>query len=35
MLERRFGDRSKWKRVLKRSYLQSFLNTKEFKGYVT
>ncbi|WP_235822131.1 DUF402 domain-containing protein [Gottfriedia luciferensis] len=35
MLERRYGDRSNWKRVLKRSYLQTFLNIEEFKGYVT
>ncbi|MBS4218783.1 DUF402 domain-containing protein [Bacillus sp. FJAT-49711] len=35
MLKRKYGDRSEWKRVLKRQYSQTFLDTKEFKGYVT
>ncbi|MBS4195963.1 DUF402 domain-containing protein [Lederbergia citri] len=35
MLKRKYGDRSEWKRVLKREYIQSFLNTEEFKGYVS
>ncbi|MCJ8007818.1 DUF402 domain-containing protein [Lederbergia wuyishanensis] len=35
MLERKYGDRSEWKRVLKREYIQSFFDTEEFKGYVT
>ncbi|MCM3617674.1 DUF402 domain-containing protein [Sutcliffiella horikoshii] len=35
MLKRKYGDRSEWKRVLKRKYAQSYLDTKEFKGYIT
>ncbi|WP_313770624.1 DUF402 domain-containing protein [Bacillus sp. S/N-304-OC-R1] len=35
MLKRKYGDRSEWKRILKRKYAQSFLDTKEFKGYIT
>ncbi|WP_404460643.1 DUF402 domain-containing protein [Sutcliffiella horikoshii] len=35
MLKRRYGDRSEWKRVLKRQYTQKFLDTDGFKGYVT
>lgn len=35
MLERKYGNRSNWKRVVKRSYKQTFLNTKEFSGYIT
>lgn len=35
MLKRKFGDRSEWKRVIKRKYAQSYLDTKEFKGYIT
>jgi uncharacterized protein len=35
MLKRRYGNRSEWKRVLKRQYAQSFIDTDEFKGYVT
>lgn len=35
MLERKYGDRSNWKRVIKREYTQSFLDTEEFRGYVT
>lgn len=35
MLKRRYGNRSEWKRVLQRQYAQSFLDTDEFKGYVT
>ncbi|MGB3259748.1 DUF402 domain-containing protein [Paenisporosarcina sp.] len=35
MLKRKYGDRSGWKRVMKREYIQSFLDTEEFKGYVT
>ncbi|UAL47890.1 DUF402 domain-containing protein [Sutcliffiella horikoshii] len=35
MLKRRHGDRSEWKRVLKRQYTQKFLDTDGFKGYVT
>jgi len=35
MLKRKFGDRSEWKRVIKRKYSQSYLDTKKFKGYIT
>ncbi|MBP0727347.1 hypothetical protein J5Y03_19590 [Bacillus sp. RG28] len=35
MIERRFANRSEWKRVVERSYVQSYLDTKEFKGYIT
>ncbi len=35
MLKRKFGDRSEWKRVVKRKYSQSFIETNEFKGYIT
>lgn len=35
MLKRRYGDRTEWKRVLKRQYIQRFFDTDHFKGYVT
>ena len=35
MLKRKFGDRSDWKRIIKRKYAQSYLETKEFNGYIT
>ncbi|WP_411955055.1 DUF402 domain-containing protein [Alkalibacillus sp. S2W] len=35
MLKRKFGNRSEWKRIIKSKYSQSYLNTKEFKGYIT
>lgn len=35
MLKRKYGDRTDWKRILKRKYAQTFLDTKEFKGYLT
>jgi uncharacterized protein len=35
MLKRKFGDRSEWKRVIQRKYSQSYLDTKEFTGYIT
>ncbi|KPB05958.1 DUF402 domain-containing protein [Bacillus sp. CHD6a] len=35
MLKRRHGDRSDWKRILKRKYTQKFLDTDGFRGYVT
>ncbi|MBY6036629.1 DUF402 domain-containing protein [Fictibacillus nanhaiensis] len=35
MLKRKYGDRSDWKRVIEKSYAQTFLDTKEFKGYVS
>lgn len=35
MLKRKYGDRSEWKRILKRKYAQTYIDTKEFKGYIT
>ncbi|QWC21120.1 DUF402 domain-containing protein [Bacillus haikouensis] len=35
MLKRKFGDRSGWKRILKRKYAQTRLDTEEFSGYIT
>ncbi|GAB2546918.1 hypothetical protein [Gracilibacillus alcaliphilus] len=35
MLKRRYGDRSEWKRVTDREYVQSFFDTEGFNGYVT
>jgi predicted RNA-binding protein associated with RNAse of E/G family len=35
MLKRKYGDRSKWKRVIKRDYTQAFFNTVPFKGYIS
>ncbi|MEN2768668.1 DUF402 domain-containing protein [Ornithinibacillus xuwenensis] len=35
MLKRKYGDRSDWKRITKRKYVQSYLDTTDFKGYIT
>lgn len=35
MLKRKYGDRSDWKRVLKREYAQSYVDSKVIKGYIT
>jgi len=35
MLKRKFGDRAEWQRVIERKYSQSYLDTREFKGYIT
>jgi uncharacterized protein len=35
MLKRKYGDRSNWKRIEKRKYAQTYLNTKEFNGFIT
>ncbi|MFD1739227.1 DUF402 domain-containing protein [Bacillus salitolerans] len=35
MIKRKYGDRLNWKRILKREYTQQFLNTNDFKGYIT
>jgi len=35
MIKRRYGDRKEWKRVLQRRYAQTFIHTKDFKGYIT
>jgi uncharacterized protein len=35
MLKRKYGNRADWKRVEKRKYAQTHLNTKDFQGYIT
>lgn len=35
MLKRKYGERPDWKRILQRKFAQSFIDTKEFKGYIT
>lgn len=35
MLKRRYGDRSDWKRISKRGYAQTYVQTEEFTGYIT
>ncbi|THE12996.1 DUF402 domain-containing protein [Bacillus timonensis] len=35
MLKRKYGDRSEWKRVLKRKYSQTYLEENDYKGYIT
>ncbi|WP_059173089.1 DUF402 domain-containing protein [Bacillus sp. FJAT-27445] len=35
MHKRVFGNRPGWKRITKRRYAQSYLDTQEFKGYIT
>ncbi len=35
MLKRKYADRPEWKRVLNKEYVQTYLDTTEFKGYVT
>lgn len=32
---RRYGNRSDWKRIIKREYAQSYVETTEFTGYIT
>lgn len=32
---RRYGDRSDWKRIIQREYAQLYVETKDFKGFVT
>lgn len=34
-LKRKYGDRSDWKRVLKREYAQLYLEMDNFKGYIS
>ncbi|MEK3715675.1 DUF402 domain-containing protein [Paenibacillus sp. FSL R7-0333] len=34
-MKRKYGDRSDWKRVLEREYVQSYLETDNFKGYLS
>lgn len=35
MIKRKFGNRSEWKRVIERNYSQLYIETNEFKGYIT
>ncbi|CAM4271982.1 hypothetical protein [Bacillus manliponensis] len=35
MLKRKYGNRPGWKRILEKEYAQMFLDTKEFKGYIS
>ncbi|WP_413381994.1 DUF402 domain-containing protein [Alkalihalobacillus sp. 1P02AB] len=35
MLKRKYGDRLKWKRIKKRKYAQSFMNSQPFTGHIT
>lgn len=35
MLKRKYGNHSSWKRILKSRYGQTYLDTEEFKGYIT
>ncbi|MGE8002383.1 hypothetical protein [Lysinibacillus sp. NPDC093216] len=35
MLKRKYGDRAEWQRVIERKYSQSYLDTREFKGFIT
>lgn len=32
---RKYGNRSDWKRIIKREYAQTYVETKEFSGYIT
>lgn len=34
-MKRKYGDRSDWKRVLEREYAQLYLETDDFKGYIS
>ena len=35
MLKRRYGNRPGWKRIIDKDYAQSYMETVEFKGYVS
>ncbi|WP_391202427.1 DUF402 domain-containing protein [Psychrobacillus sp. L4] len=35
MLKKRYGYRSDWKRIVKREYVQSYVETQEFTGTIT
>jgi uncharacterized protein len=35
MLKRKFGNRSEWGRVLQRDYAQAYVETDDFRGYIT
>lgn len=35
MLKKRYGNRSDWKRIVKREYAQCHVETKEFTGTIT
>lgn len=34
-MKRKFGDRSEWKRILDRTYVQTYMEASEFKGHIT
>ena len=34
MLKRKYANRADWNRILQKNYAQSYLDTKEFKGYI-
>lgn len=34
-MKRKYGDRSEWKRIVERKYSQSYMESKEFTGYIT
>lgn len=35
MLKRKYGDRRNWNRLIKKSYSQKYIDTSEFKGFIT
>ncbi|MCM3004111.1 DUF402 domain-containing protein [Priestia koreensis] len=35
MIKRRYGDRADWQRILERRYVQEYIDTEAFTGYVT
>ena len=35
MLKRKYGERPDWSRISKKKYAQTYLETDEFKGYIT
>ena len=35
MLKRKYGERPDWSRILQKKYAQTYLETDEFKGYIT
>ncbi|MFD2043700.1 DUF402 domain-containing protein [Ornithinibacillus salinisoli] len=35
MLKRKYGDRSNWKRIVDREYIQDYIHLRDYKGFVT
>ncbi|MFS0688338.1 DUF402 domain-containing protein [Sporosarcina sp. 179-K 8C2 HS] len=35
MLKRKFGSRYDWKRIVERGYVEKYISTPQFKGYIT